>query len=387
MKNANSIFPYLLISFFFGISFVIPEDTGADSIRYAEQLEQLYKSQTSFNEYSKILYSEESTKLDVYQPILTWIVSRFTGNYQWLFGFYGIVFGYFWFKSILLIRTYLPIRLNVLIFLSLLFFILINPIWQINGVRMWTAVQAFFYGLLLVQVKGDRKGYIFLILPIFIHFSLSIALAVYTLFRLLPTKNYLVLYIIYILTFFIGEIDFEVLRSYFDLLPGFMQSRKGYISEDYAEGIKEGLQINSAYLRFYRIVSKYTIVGIISWIFFKYFFKRSFGESKITQWFAMALFFSAFSNLASQIPSGGRFYTLSNLIVISCFLLVIVQSSRDKILGILEQPLKIILLFIIIVQIRMGFDYMGIFMIIGNPIVNIFTQDKLPLIDFVKAIF
>ena len=65
--------PYLLISFFFGFSFVIAPNSGADSTRYAQELKQLYDSKVSFDAYFSHTYSEESSKLDIYQPLLTWL--------------------------------------------------------------------------------------------------------------------------------------------------------------------------------------------------------------------------------------------------------------------------------------------------------------------------
>ena len=70
--------PYLLISFFFGFSFVIDPNSGVDSTRYAQELKQLYDSKVSFDAYFSQIYSEESSKLDIYQPLLTWLVSQFT---------------------------------------------------------------------------------------------------------------------------------------------------------------------------------------------------------------------------------------------------------------------------------------------------------------------
>jgi hypothetical protein len=47
----------------------------------------------------------------------------------------------------------------------------------------------------------------------------------------------------------------------------------------------------------------------------------------------------------------------------------------------------VILLFIVVVQIRIGADYFGAFLFIGNPILNLFVQDTTPFIDFIKVLF
>lgn len=387
MKWINEIIPYLLLSFFFGLSFVIVPGSGADSSRYAEELVQLYENPVPFNIYFSQLYSEESVKLDVYQPLLTWFISQFTGNYQVLFGIYALVFGYFWFKSILIARTLMPEKLSLFFILLLLFFALINPIWQINGVRMWTAVGMFFYGLLLLHFLNNNKGYIFILLPLFVHFSLAIALALYIVYRFLPTKNLTVLYGFYVLAFFVGELDLGVIRSYFELLPGFVQSRQSYLGEEYAEGVKLAADQYAGHIKLYRNALKYLIIGTVSWIYFSMFFKKTKIISKFTLFFALALIFSAFSNLASQIPSGGRFAVLSNLLVVFSFIWYLSRDVNGYIPKSFQSISKLILMFIVIVQIRIGADYFGVFLFLGNPIINLFIQDTTPFIDFVKAIF
>jgi hypothetical protein len=387
MKWVNGIGPYLLLSFFFGVSFVINPDGGADSSRYAEELVLLHENPVQFNTYFSQLYKEESLKLDIYQPLLTWIVSQFTGNYQFLFGIYALVFGYFWFKSIQIARSLMPERLSIFFILLLIFFALINPIWQINGVRMWTAVGMFFYGLLLLHFLNNNKGYIFILLPLFVHFSLAIALALYIAYRFLPTKNLTVLYGFYVLTFFVGELDLGVIRSYFELLPGFVQSRQSYLGEEYAEGVKLAADQYAGHIKLYRNALKYSIIGIVSWVYFSMFFKKTKTISKFTQFFALTLIFSAFSNLASQIPSGGRFAVLSNLLVVFSFIWYLSKEVNGYIPKSFQSISKLILLFIVVVQIRMGADYFGAFLFIGNPVVNFFFKDNTPFIEFVKALF
>jgi hypothetical protein len=388
MKWVPEIAPYLMLSFFFGFSFVLAPNSGADSTRYAYELELLNESQATFDTYFSQLYSEEGTKLDIYQPLLTWCVSKFTGNYQWLFGIYAMVFGYFWFKAIQLARSILPEKLNLFFVLLLIFFALINPIWPINGVRMWTAVGIFFYGLLQLHYLNSKKGYIFLVLTIFVHFSLTIALALYVLFRFFPAKNFRFLFVLYVLTFFIGELDLGAIRRYFELLPGFVQSRKSYLNEEFAEGLVESTEQLASHIRLYQNLLKYIIVFMVSWMYIMIFkIKGTAAVNRFNYFFSLALVFSIFSNLASQIPSGGRFVVLSNLLVIFCFIWFLSKEVKGYIPSSLKSFCLLVLAFIIIVQIRIGTDYFGAFLIIGNPIANLFIQDTTPFIDFVKALF
>ena len=387
MKRVSNMGPYLLLSFFFGLSFVISSNSEADSTRYVQELKELHQSEVSFDAYFSQIYSVESSTLDIYQPLLTWLVSQFTGNYQWLFGIFAIVFGFFWFKAIRMARSLLPDRLSMFLIFILLLFALINPIWNINGVRMWTAIGMFFYGLLLLHFLDSKKGYIFIVLPLFVHFSLAVAFALYTVYRLLPTKNFSLMYGVYALTFFVGELKLDVIRVYFELLPGFVQSRQSYLGDEYAAEAKVAIEQYASHIKLYYKLFKYAIIITVSWIYFSFFFKKAKSISKFTQFFALALVFSAFTNLASQIPMGDRFAVLSNLLVVFSFIWYLSREVNGHIPNGFQSIGKMLLLFLVIVQIRIGFDYFGAFLFIGNPVVNLFIQDKTPLIDFVKAIF
>src|SRR5690554_5035961 len=99
-KDNTDIRPYLFLSFFFGLSFVV-STTGADSERYAETLAQYHKQNYSlFDVFDNLYVAGGNT--DVYQPLLTWLVSVFTDNAHVLFALFATVFGYFWFRSLIL---------------------------------------------------------------------------------------------------------------------------------------------------------------------------------------------------------------------------------------------------------------------------------------------
>src|SRR5665647_3087583 len=98
--NAKNIF--FIFCVFFGIIFIYYPDGGstADGRFYAESLEKMYSSTESFNEIWKNLYAGEPILIDVYQPLITFLISRFTGNPHFLFLCFAIVFGYFYSRNL-----------------------------------------------------------------------------------------------------------------------------------------------------------------------------------------------------------------------------------------------------------------------------------------------
>jgi hypothetical protein len=381
-KLNNSIRPYLLLSVFFGLSFVV-STSGADSARYAEELVRFHQNNMSFAEVQDSLYSEESNKLDIYQPLVTWLVSLFTDEVKLLFAVFALVFGYFWFKSLLLIRSYLSIPLTGLVLAVFIFLALVNPIWNINGVRMWTAVMIFFYGILLLNLQNNKKGWYFLVLPMFVHFSLIIGLVLYLLYRVLPVKNKNLLFGLFIATFLIGEVSLELVRSYFEQLPQLVQSKESYLNQDYADGLQESKQQLSLHVVLAGKLAKYNLLVIAGLMYFFQNRKKINLNKNFDLFFKMGLFFASFTNIAASVPSGGRFGVLSNLILYTAFLFFLNEKIRIPIL--IKSVLTLSLLLVIVFKIREGLDYIGIFLFIGNPILNWFVVDT-PIIDFIKSI-
>jgi hypothetical protein len=382
-KLNNSIGPYLLLSVFFGLSFVV-STSGADSARYAEELVRFHQNNMSFAELRDSLYSEESNKLDIYQPLVTWLVSLFTDNVKFLFAIFAFVFGYFWFKSLLLIRSYLSIPLTGLALVVFIFLALANPIWSINGVRMWTAIMIFFYGLLLLNLQNNKKGWYFLVLPILVHFSLLIGLVLYFLYRVLPVKNKNLHFGLFIATFLIGEVSLELVRSYFEQLPQLVQSKDSYLNQDYADGLQESKQQLSPHVVLAGKLAKYNLLVIVGLMYFFQNRKKINLNKNFDLFFKMGLFFASFTNIAASVPSGGRFVVLSNLILYTAFLFFLNEKIKIPIL--IKSVLTLSLLLVIVFKIRVGLDYIGIFLFIGNPIINWFVVDT-PIIDFIKLIF
>lgn len=382
------VWPFLLLSFFFGISFVVVPGSGADSESYAYELGRLYEQQYDFSSYLTQLYSEDSGKLDIYQPLITWLVSFFTGNYQFLFAIFATVFGFFWFKNLMAIRSLMSKELGVVMLLSFVLLALINPIWSINGVRMWTAIQIFFYGLIYSELLKRRWGLFFIIASIFVHWSLTVLVLLYFIYKINFIKNGNLFFVIYVITFFVGELDLDIFRLYFEQLPAFLQSREGYLNEAVIERRQESEGANAVHMRFHAILMRFLMVFLASLTFIWVNVSGTSVSKKIMNWFLLSLYFAGFSNLVSQIPSGARYAILSNLLIVSSFLITFHgRWLAGRSFLFLRTPLVLILLFIIVVEVRKGFNYTGLLFFAGNPVVNLFFNEEVPVIEYIKSIF
>lgn len=360
-------------------------DTGNDSVRYFQEFERYFDEQESLSTVLSRAYTTGGKTLDLYQPLITWIVSRFTDNYKILFGIFGLVFGYFWFSSLKLVSEYMPIKKTRLILVLFVFLAFLNPIWNINGVRMWTAAQVFIFGLLIYYLKQSNKGLIFVFSSLFFHFSLSLPIFIWFSFTLLV--HFLprvfsphVAFFIYVACFFFGQISASELNDLFGYLPEFLQQKKSYLNEDYVEKVSKSKNNFNWYINWSQDMKVYLIVFFNFLLFYKMRAKDLINHEK-TKIVALILLFSAFFVLIKEVPSGKRFLVISDSLTVSILISYGLYKVRNS------SVLIVFLLFVIAITTRLGLDFFGFSLLIGNPITSFLFINEAPIVDFIKKLF
>lgn len=376
---------FWLFCVYFGFVFVFADPFGvggADSARYAANLIELHSNPYSFTKLWSSLYNVNTNTADIYQPLVTWLVSLLTGNPAWLFALFAAVFGYFYTQNLWMVFSHVKVNVTLMLFMFMVSFALVNPLWNINGVRMWTAAQVFLYGNLLYFLNNNKRGLWWSVASVLFHFSFLFPVALLFLWQIVPRKAAL-LFGFYIGTAFISEIDLAEIRKLLTFLPDIFQSRvESYTNEAYAEAIelrKYSRHVTLAGI-FYRWVT-------YVWIAIVFFHRNKWkNNSKTYEYlFLFALFVGGFANLAANVPSGGRFVVVSNGLFYATFILLLGKNYLH--IPWLKWISLPFLAFVIIFKIRMGFDYMGFLTVAGNPFFAPFFDSQVPLIDFVKSVF
>ena len=361
---------------FFGLSMV--KNDNADSARYIQNLEIMYNSNKNFETIQNSLYSQEGGQVDVYVILVTFIFSIFTDNGNILFLFFGLVFGYFYANNIWLVLNQSKGKLSWEQYLLLACFSLVVGFWTVNGVRMWTAAHVFFYGGFLYLFHNKKKGLLIATTSILFHFSFVIPvvlLIAYSLIRL----NFRFLYIFYLASFFIAELNVDSIRNMLESnLPDFLLPKvKTYFNEAYIEGYDNIDVAANWYILYYKKIITYFTVIFISILFFK-------GNltSKTRNLLGFSLLFLAVANILSLLPSGGRFLNVAFLFSLATSFIV-VTSGKETIIGKSAKLLSPLLILFCIISIRLSFDYFNI-TTLTNPIVVLLTNVNQPLIDLLK---
>ncbi|PWN07809.1 EpsG family protein [Rhodohalobacter mucosus] len=372
---------------FYGFTFAISaESAGSDIVRYISRLEMMHAR--GFSLESTISYFAESGDIDVFNTALTFLISLFTDSQAIYTMVIGLIFGFFFSRNVWYVLDRLEGKLHMMTVLLLVIFMLVNPIWNITGVRMWTAVHIFIYGLLPYLVEGKKKGLLIASLSILVHFSMIVPVMV--MFAYMLAGNRVTIYFgFFLLTFFISEIDLaafnNIIESY---APEILQERTaGYRSETYVENFREGeMQAGlNWYVVWYGAALKWSVLIFLVLMFIR---KGDLANNKgYLNLFAFTLLVYGIMNLFSSLPSGSRFLVIANLCAICTFLLYIQNLDLEsRIQKLVYLTLPALFLFVL-VSLRMGFYSLSAAAVMGNPIVALFTAgENISMNDLLRMI-
>lgn len=377
---------FWLFCIFFGYTFIIAKEGGADSDRYAQLFVQYANSNLGLTELWKSFYSANSNFVDIASPLITFLVSRVTDNQRILFMVFGLVFGYFHSRNVWYVLGKINAKITAYILLLILTFVLFNPIWSINGFRMWTAGQIFLFGTLPYLLEGNKKRLIWSGLAILFHFSFLFPLSILFLFILF--KNRINIYVVFFLfTSFIKEIDLQWVQSVLlSILPGYFQQRVMiYTNLDYAETIRIANQSLSQYLVF---ATESLQLATYVMTLFVYVIYRKFliNKPELMTLFCYSLLLYGFANIFSLVPSGVRFLNVAGTFMFVFFIILISNTPKIRGLDFVKLLSLPLLSFHCLVMIRLGMDYYGLVTVIGNPIFAAFNTDTAPLITGIKGL-
>lgn len=356
---------------------------GADGGRYALQLIEMHSRNTNFQD----LFTR-MVDMDLYQFVLTWVVSLFTNNGHVLFVSFAAVFGFFYSRNMwfVLKRITSTCNASVLIFIAVLF--LICPIWQINGVRMWTAAHVFTYALLPYIFEGNRKRLFWLIAVPFIHFSFLYFVVLSSVFVLLPnrfTSNFIIKW--GLVSFFIASMVLTTVN-----VPAITHALEQFSPESYQDRI-------DLYTRDVAFDNMYSGRMTVNWyvtlasdirlwvsnIFLLIIAVVGIKDKHERKLLYYTLLISSIANIASQLPSGGRFLTIANIFSYSLIIWQISkQNNGSNIINVFARIAAISLIITIIFGIRQGFDYYGISLFFGNFLTSFFWDNNVPFINLIK---
>lgn len=316
---------------FYGFVYVVPND-NVDSYFYKKDF-LLYNS-FNFSEFISYIFTIESQKSDIVEPLISFFVSRFTSEPRYLFFVYSIFFGYFLYLNLNILYKYTTVNKNIFSFFSIIGFILFNGIWNINGIRFWLACHIFVFAIFTIFIEKKKYNAIWtLILLPFLHFSFIFPILILIIF-LICNKfiNYRFLTIICLLFSVINFVNFDGLLSsrLEGVLPEFLFIKvASYTDAEYAQKLvteQEDISILS--------IIHNSIIKIYLVLFLVFNYRKAFKERNFN-FYKFFLFFASFALMLQVIPSMGRFLNIGYLLSIAYLVLNNYNKTYIKILSIL----------------------------------------------------
>ncbi|RGD79967.1 EpsG family protein [Bacteroides caccae] len=294
----------------FGIGFCAISE-AADSFRYVEEfmIEHNYtwsQYMSEINEY----FTFESNIKDIYTLTVNFFVGRFTNNYHWTYFIYAAVFGFFYIKSLKIFLRYNNVSNNIVFYVLLFMFCYSNPIYNINGVRFWTAAWIGVYVALSVFVDKNYKKLPLLILLPLVHGTSVIWVAIMAI-ALLLNRFQTITIGLFIVSSFVSAVSYlDILNDYSYLLPQFLQNQIwSYTESEMAQERLSGIsEYGKAYADFLIALPGYFQI-LLSYLLILN--RKEINRDKCAgHALTIMLALAAITNFLSGIPSMGRFKAL-----------------------------------------------------------------------------
>ena len=373
---------------FFGYTFIIASE-GIDANWYRSYLERMYNRNNE--PYFDLLIepflsaNRTNTSVDVFSHIITTSVSRFTNDFRILYGIVGFVFGYFYSRILFFVVNHLKYgKIIALSGLFLVVIVLINPFWNINGFRFYTASHIFVLSVIQILYAKKRTYLWVLLLSPLVHFSFVLPVVLVIVYYFIP-KNIWMLAALLVTSLFFVNLTPQAVYENRDIAPEFMQNKvKGYTSEVYTASVqvsKEGLNWYVQGSQNALLLCLYIFIGIV---IFKH--QQLLKDPRIKSVFVYGLLLLAVANMVSSIPSMGRFYSVAALILFISFVFIIQAQPHLKLFRQLTYILFVPVMLFVVVSVRIGFDYIGLNSLFLNPFIAPFFEDSPVLIDIIKGI-
>jgi hypothetical protein len=363
---------------YLGLTWSLAPNSSSDSVRYMGMVYKFYHS--NYNLYE---YYVQSGEIDFFAILLTYLVSRLTDNGWVLMIFQALIFGYFFSRNMLFVFKRLEGNIKPMTWLLFLTFFFVVPFWNFNGFRFWIAAHIFVYGFLLFIFNDNKKGLLLcFITPFVFHFSFFMPVLILCLFFIL--KNRIKLYFFFFLfSVLFAEININQFNSYMEryVPEKLIERSSGYTSEINFEtnqkNIKSGIFESSK--SWHAVLYKRGLVwSIYAFIVLFYFRRKKINNisPNLIKLFSFGLLFMGFANIFSNLPSGIRYVTIANMIILCLIVIYIQNSTTDLWNRRLELVTRPFFLIFLVVTIREGFYFISVTTIIGNPFIAPFTMGQ-----------
>lgn len=311
IKTRSSFVVFFMFAVFFGMAFSVETSSPFDGGDYRRWFEEYtITSSTVYYDGLEGFLTFDEGKKDYYFDTVAYFLSRATNNYHVMFMVFAIVFAFFSLKSFKFFTAEDKFDASISCYI-LAYLFMSNQIFNINGVRMWTAAWVGVYALLQIFGKKDKRYFFLLLTTPFFHGSFWVFIAVVALAYLFMRfdKMWVVMFFI---SFFVGSLAVELLQDASDYLPTFMQRMIASYTDPYA--IARRSQMDAYTFDWVARLMSFLVRFYLNFMVFL-FIKNSKdikANPKSKSFYLFILVYMTFVNFTMVVPSlGGRYMTMA----------------------------------------------------------------------------
>jgi hypothetical protein len=163
--------------------------------------------------FQLLAFQEVEGAKDIYMHSISYLSASVLQTPELVHVFSGLVLGYFFTKSVLLVlKNNLTTKKGAILIGFIVLFLFIRSVGALNSIRMWTGMWVFFYGTYSWAITKEKKYFFIILFSMFVHFSYVVFIIPAAFAYLLRHKKY-ILVAIYILSFF-ASLSFSSIESY-----------------------------------------------------------------------------------------------------------------------------------------------------------------------------
>lgn len=385
-KNKGSKEVFWFFCIFFGFIFIYEDPAlqkfSLDSAYYANELIQLQYNPVSVQQiFSDLINKKE----DIYSSLITLFVSYFTYDPRYLFVIFATIYGYLYASNLWMVFERVEKKVDIFLFFLMAMFVLVLPIWNINGVRMYTAAQLLLFGLLKYNLQGKKYGLFLILSTTLVHFSFLYPVVVFLLNLIIPGRSTKALLVLYVISMLLGELDLVSTLKEYDFGESIYQEKlTAYTHEDYLANLSTSDERLNLQVILSKTIFRWTIFALAVYIFMK--INKFNFPIQLSRFINFSLLFGATANIANNFPSGYRFVMIANYVFLANMLLIVIRKENNF----LKNTTMLLLLppiaFISIMWFRLGMQFFGIEFFVGNPATALFSEKTDPVIETIKKL-
>lgn len=282
--------------------------------------------------YDLVTLNSTTGAKDIYLHCISYLAASVFGVPELIHVFAGLILGYFFTKSILLVlKNNIDKEKSGILVAFILLFLFFRSLGALNSIRMWTGMWVFFYGTYSYAITKKKKFLAVILFSIIVHFSYLIVLIPFLVSYLLRNRTFVMTGLFF--ASFGMSLNFASIENLLpktDLVEN-QQSANVIASDEDAERFAERYENQAKvdknfYVKYGEAFFKsYCVVGLSLLLLFFYNHKKA--DKKFIFLMASGLGLMSFSNMVTFSPSlSGRMSTIATVFILAAaiqFLLTI----------------------------------------------------------------